>query len=231
MTRLKRAHPGQTRSSSQRISVFLAGDDYDPFSFFGMHKDEKSGELAVRVFHPHASQVAVLDSATGELVANLPRIHDAGIFCGAIERNGDPFCYRLRVKLGDQEHEIEDPYRFGPVLGELDLYLHAEGNYLRGYEKMGAHPTVIDGVSGTSFAVWAPNARRVSVVGDFNGWDGRRHPMRLYPSAGIWEIFLPGVTSGSRYKYEIKARNGALILKADPFAFAAECPPQTASLV
>ena len=231
MTRLKRVPPGQPRGSSQRVSTFLAGDDHDPFSFFGMHKDEKSGELIVRVFHPHASQVKVVDSTTGEQIAELPRVHDAGVFSGVVDRDRAPFRYRLRVKLGTEEREIEDPYRFAPLLGELDLYLHAEGNYLRSYEKMGAHPTVMDGVAGSSFAVWAPNARRVSVVGDFNDWDGRRHPMRLHPSAGIWEIFLPGVTSGSRYKYEIKARNGALILKADPYAFAAECPPQTASVV
>jgi 1,4-alpha-glucan branching enzyme len=214
-----------------RISAILAGDDYNPFSFLGLHKDEESGALVVRAFLPGAARVVVLHRETGEKLAELLRTHDAGFFAGPITSASGRPPYRLRATYGATEIELDDPYSFGPLLGELDLYLHAEGSYLRAFEKMGAHPIVMDGISGTSFAVWAPNARRVSVVGDFNGWDGRRHSMRLHPGAGIWEIFLPGVASGARYKYEIKARNGALLLKADPFAFAAEPPPLTASVV
>ncbi|MDE2133193.1 MAG: 1,4-alpha-glucan branching protein GlgB [Alphaproteobacteria bacterium] len=212
-----------------RISAVLAGDDHDPFSFLGMHKD--SDTLVVRVFQPDALRVAVLRRDTGDELAELVRTHVAGFFIGAILGVSDPISYRLRLSTGTTELVIDDPYSFGPVLGELDLYLHAEGSFLRAFEKMGAHPIVMDGVSGTSFAVWAPNARRVSVVGDFNAWDGRRNSMRLHPGAGIWEIFLPGVGVGERYKYEIKTRSGALLLKADPYAFEAECPPRTASIV
>ncbi|MGC9953082.1 MAG: 1,4-alpha-glucan branching protein GlgB [Rhizomicrobium sp.] len=214
-----------------RISAILAGDDHNPFSFLGMHKDADSGELVVRTFLPDASRVVVLHRETGQELTELMRTHVAGFFAGVVTSGSDRPPYRLHVSYNATEIEIDDPYSFGPVLGELDLYLHAEGSYLRAYEKMGAHPIVMDGVSGTSFVVWAPNARRVSVVGDFNAWDGRRHPMRLHPGAGIWEIFLPGVAPGARYKYEIKARNGALLLKADPFAFEAEHPPLTASVV
>ncbi len=210
-----------------RMTSIVAGDDHDPFSYLGMHAD--SGDLVVRAFHPGASSVTVIDRESGKEVLELPRQHEAGLFAGHIAR--ERFAYKLKVRGNGWETVIDDPYCFGPLLGELDLYLHAEGNYLRGYEKMGAHPTVKDGVEGTSFAVWAPNARRVSVVGDFNGWDGRCHPMRLHPGAGIWEIFLPGVGPGTAYKYEIKARNGSILLKADPFAFQSELPPRTASVV
>jgi len=211
----------------KRALSIVAGDDHDPFSYLGMHED--NGVVVVRVFHPSATAIAVMDRASGAHVADLPRIHDEGLFAGPVGES--LFSYRLRATSPTTEEVIEDPYAFGPVLGELDLYLHAEGNYLRGFEKMGAHPTARDGVEGTTFAVWAPNARRVSVVGDFNGWDGRAHPMRLHPGAGIWDIFLPGIGAGTRYKYEIKARNGSILLKADPFAFQAELPPRTASVV
>jgi 1,4-alpha-glucan branching enzyme len=127
---------------------------------------------------------------------------------------------------------MEDAYRFGPVLGELDIHLLVEGNHLRVFEKLGSHVATFDGVEGASFAVWAPNAKRVSVVGDFNGWDGRCHPMRVRLECGVWEIFLPGVKVGAPYKYEIKDRFGNLLAeKADPFALEAEIPPKTASLV
>lgn len=221
----------KAKAQMHRISAILAGDDHDPFSFLGMHKDVDTGELLVRVFRPDATRIDVLDGETGEDVAQLVRAHDAGLYAGPIAGRRDRFRYRLRVTTGAVATVVDDPYAFGPILGELDLYLHAEGSYLRSYEKLGAHPAVMDGVSGTSFAVWAPNARRVSAVGGFNAWDGRRHPMRLHPGAGIWEIFLPGVSVGARYKYEIKTRDGAILLKADPYAFEAEHPPQTASVV
>ncbi|HUO97321.1 MAG TPA: 1,4-alpha-glucan branching protein GlgB [Rhizomicrobium sp.] len=225
---MDRVEPAPELRDKHALSI-IAGDDHDPFSYLGMH--EHQGGLTVRAFRPGATAVEVVDRASGETVAGLPRIHEAGMFAGPLPAGRGRFAYRLRVKTPSSEELIEDPYAFGPVLGELDLYLHAEGNYLRGFEKMGAHPCVRDGVEGTSFAVWAPNAKRVSVVGDFNGWDGRVHPMRLHPGAGIWDIFLPGVGPGTRYKFEIKARSGAILLKADPFAFQAEIPPRTASLV
>ena len=216
---------------SPRASAIVGADEYDPFSFLGMHKDKDTGELVVRVFDPDACNVTVVDRNTGNDIAQLVRAHDAGLFAGVVATGRDPFAYRLRVTTASGERLIDDPYSFGPVLGDLDLYLHAEGSDLRGYAKMGAHPQVMDGVAGTSFAVWAPNARRVSVVGDFNAWDGRRHPMRVHPGAGIWEIFLPAVAAGARYKFEIKTQDGSILLKADPYAFQAEHPPQTASVV
>jgi 1,4-alpha-glucan branching enzyme len=211
-----------------RIAAIVSGDDHDPFSYLGMHQDAGQ-EVVVRAFHPGATSIAVLEQASGKPVAELVRLDGAGLFAGTVGK--EMFAYRLRVAGEGWSFDIEDPYRFGPVLGELDLYLHAEGNFLRAFEKMGAHPTQKDGVEGTSFAVWAPSARRVSVVGDFNGWDGRFHVMRLHPGAGIWEIFLPGVGPGAAYKFEIKTQTGALLLKADPFAFQAELPPRTASVV
>ncbi len=127
---------------------------------------------------------------------------------------------------------MEDPYRFGSALGELDVYLMAEGTHLRLYEKLGAHPAVRDGVAGVEFAVWAPNARRVSVVGQFNNWDGRRHLMRRFSSSGVWELFVPGMAPGDLYKFELKSADGRLLpLKADPFAFRCEHAPGTASVV
>lgn len=215
----------------ERLAALLAGDEGDPFSYLGMHKDAGSGRLVLRAFRPDASSLAVLDRKTGREAAKLTRAHEAGFFCGVLEGVSDPFPYRLLVNAETAPQMVDDPYSFGPLLGDVDLYLFAEGNWLRSFEKMGAHPAVVSGVAGASFAVWAPNARRVSVVGDFNDWDGRRHPMRLHPGAGIWEIFLPGVSSGARYKYEIKTRDGGLLLKADPYAFEAERAPRTASVV
>ena len=143
-----------------------------------------------------------------------------------------PFAYDLRVAYpGGETYELRDPYSFLPTVGEVDLHLAGEGRHEELYRKLGAHPTEIDGVAGTSFAVWAPNARAVSVVGDFNSWDGRLHPMRTLGSSGIWELFLPGVEPGARYKFELRAQTGELRLKADPYAFEAEVPPQTASIV
>ena len=124
-----------------------------------------------------------------------------------------------------------DAYSFLPTLGETDLFLFGKGDERRIYDKLGAQLRVIDGVPGTSFAVWAPNAQRVSVVGDFNGWDGRCHPMRLLGSSGVWELFVPGLGEGTLYKYEVKNVHGDLVLKADPYGFFFETPPKNASIV
>ena len=144
-----------------------------------------------------------------------------------------PAAYRLQVQWDNyQTAVLEDPYRFGPVLGEMDVWLLGEGTHLRPYEILGANQRVMDGVAGTSFAVWAPHAARVSVVGDFNVWDGRRHPMRLRRECGVWEIFLPGVALGARYKFEILAADGQVLpARADPYARQAELRPATASIV
>ncbi len=201
----------------------------DPFAVLGMHETKQG--LAVRALQPGATRVWVLDEATGEVRAELPQVHDAGIFAVELPLK-QRFAYRLRIQEGDSTREIHDPYAFGSLFGEMDRYLFGEGNHLQLYRLMGAHPRELQGVQGVSFAVWAPNAQRVSVVGDFNAWDGRRHPMRKLIDIGVWEIFIPGLTAGVHYKYEIKGPDGRLLpLKADPFAFESQRPPATASLV
>jgi len=218
------------------IDRILNADYGDPFSILGMHVEGKgrAHHLVVRALQPGAEKVAVVDIKARKEVAELPRIRDEGVFAGVVEGRMEPFAYRLRVtpEGGGAPYDCEDPYRFGAVLGELDVHLLSEGNHLRAFDKMGAHVTTMDGVKGTSFAVWAPNARKVSVVGDFNGWDGRIHAMRNRQECGVWEIFVPGVGPGAIYKYEIRAGFGELMAnKADPFAFEAELPPNTGSKV
>jgi 1,4-alpha-glucan branching enzyme len=213
------------------IDALLHGDHPDPFSILGMHEDER-GVLHVCVLLPGAQQVAVVEASSGNRLAELSALHPDGVFCGPISARRERFAYRLWVKWDSAETEIEDPYRFPPILGEMDVWLLAEGTHYRPYERLGAHLTSVEGVGGTSFAVWAPAARRVSVVGDFNHWDGRRHPMRLRRECGAWEIFLPNVGPGARYKFEIKAADGHLLpLKADPHGFRSELRPATASIV
>ena len=219
------------RNIDDRALRIVSGRHGDPFSFLGMHRDGK-GTLVVRTFQPGARRVDLIRAATSEVVCELKRVHPVGVFEGKIESPGGPFPYRLSIQYGDSEHVIDDPYRFPPILGEIDVHLIAEGRHLRLDEKLGAHPMTIDGISGVGFAVWAPNAQRVSVVGDFNAWDGRRHPMRFRGECGVWEIFLPGIEPGALYKYEILAKSGELVaLKTDPFAFFCEQAPGTAGIV
>jgi 1,4-alpha-glucan branching enzyme len=163
--------------------------------------------------------------------AVLRRIHPAGLFEGTLPGAAAVQPYRLEVSVGERVVEVEDPYRFLPTIGELDQHLIAEGRHQRLWERLGAQLVTLDGVAGSAFAVWAPNARSVRVVGDFNGWDGRLHPMRVLGSSGIWELFVPGVGAGAKYKYEVLGADGALVLKADPLARATERPPATASVV
>ena len=213
------------------IEAIAHGDHGDPFSFLGMHDDGKAG-LIVRAFLPFAKSVTVVEAADGKKVAELRRIHPAGLFAGRMGRRTTRFPYRFRIATAQGEIELDDAYRFPSFMGDLDVHLLGEGSHARIYNCLGAHPMVLEGVAGVGFAVWAPNARRVSVVGDFNTWDGRRHPMRLRHGIGVWEIFVPGIGPGEVYKYEIKARSGEILpLKADPCGFAAECPPRTGSVV
>ena len=194
----------------------------DPFAVLGPH------EGVLRVWRPGATAVAVVDASAW--TEAMMRVTDArGLFETPTPEAG----YRLRVTWADGAVSTEDDaYRFGPVLTPLDVWLLSEGSHLRPYEALGARPIEMEGVAGTAFAVWAPNASRVSVVGDFNTWDGRRHPMRLRRECGIWEIFIPGVTAGAHYKYELLDRDGHLLpLKADPLARASELRPANASVV
>jgi 1,4-alpha-glucan branching enzyme len=209
--------------------AIVGGRHGDPFAVLGMHGERPP---IVRTFQPGASNVYVIDGASGERVADLASIHPDGLFAGPVKERTERFTYRLQVERDGQVTEVEDPYRFPPILGEMDVYLFAEGRHLRLYEKLGAHPSRIEGVNGTSFAVWAPNASRVSIVGPFNQWDGRRHPMRKRVECGVWELFLPGVGVNEMYKFEILGPHGEMLpLKADPVAFRAEHPPHNASVV
>ena len=218
----------QSIAEARAISRGEAGD---PFGFLGLHDD--AGGLVIRAFAPGAETLTAIDAKTGRKIAALEPIEAAeGVFIGKAGRRKNRFAYRLRATRGDAAWEFDDAYRFGPVLGEIDEYLLGEGAHRRLWEALGAHPMTHEGADGVHFAVWAPNARRVSVVGDFNLWDGRRHAMRARGSTGVWEIFVPGLAPGAIYKYEIMARSGAIMpLKADPVGFGAEMRPSTASVV
>jgi 1,4-alpha-glucan branching enzyme len=198
-----------------------------PHAYLGAHPDGDG--VIVRAWRPAAASVAVV-AGRGKPVP-LEQVHPAGVFEGLIPKAELPLSYRFDVDYGDGTQPAEDPYRFLPTIGELDLHLVGEGRHEELWEKLGAHVREIDGVRGTAFAVWAPSARSVSVVGDFNFWDGRIHPMRSLGSSGIWEVFLPGVGAGNRYKFEILTQDGEVRLKADPLAFETEVPPKTASVV
>jgi 1,4-alpha-glucan branching enzyme len=218
------------------IDRIVHADHHDPFAILGMHAEvkDKVKTIVVRTFQPYARRVSVVDSASGDVVAELERVRPEGFYLGPVKGRNERFRYRLRLLPyeGEQEYDIEDPYRFGTILGQLDMHLLAEGRHLRAFDKIGSHPATIDNVAGATFAVWAPNARKVSVVGDFNGWDGRLHPMRNRSECGMWEIFIPGAKAGNAYKYEIRAPSGDLMpLKADPMALEAEIPPRTASVI
>jgi len=218
----------QEATLREQLSALASGRHNNPFAVLGPHR--AGGDRVVRTFQPGATGVDLID-VDGTLLAAMDYIHPAGIYAAVLPPRKRH--YRLRVHYGGgASDEMEDPYRFPSMLGELDLYLLGEGSHLDIYETMGAHVVELLGVRGTRFAVWAPNASRVSVVGNFNGWDGRRHVMRLHPGNGIWEIFVPGVGSGTYYKFELLDQAGRLLpLKADPFANFCESPPGNASIV
>lgn len=201
----------------------------DIFAYLGKHYIG-DGRYQIRSFFPSADAVDILDYENSNVIAAMERVHDAGIFCAQF--NFDCGRYKYRAFFSGHAIEVEDPYRFGSTIHEHDLYLYGEGTHERAYEFLGAHLMTIDGVPGCRFAVWAPNAQRVSVVADFNYWDGRRHTMRNLIPSGIWELFIPHVEAGTRYKFEIKSNDGTLLPhKADPFGFYAQKPPEQASVV
>jgi len=209
----------------QQIERLVRGEHHEPHRLLGAHLD--GDRVRIRAWRPDATGVVAL---IGDDRVTLTKIHPAGLFEVVLPRSDIP-AYRLEVAYGDRSFTIDDPYRFWPTIGEIDEHLVGEATHERLWEKLGAHERTLDGVAGTSFAVWAPNARAVRVVGEFNGWDGRLHPMRLLGSSGVWELFVPGVAAGVRYKYELVNAQGALTLKADPVAFATLAPPGTDSVV
>ncbi|PZW40124.1 1,4-alpha-glucan branching protein GlgB [Pseudomonas sp. URMO17WK12:I2] len=208
------------------VEALIRGEHGDPFSILGPHAFAHG--LTIRTYLPGALGVELIDAVSGEVLGSLEQSSVPGLFSIRIEQQV-PYRYRITWSSGVQE--TEDPYAFGQLLGEMDLYLFAEGNHRELGKSLGAQFTTHEGVQGVRFSVWAPNARRVSVVGGFNGWDGRRHPMRLRQPSGVWELFIPRLTPGEVYKYEILGRDGLLPLKADPMALATELPPATGSVV
>ena len=209
----------------QQIERLVRGEHHEPHRLLGAHLD--GDRVRIRAWRPDATGVVAL---IGDDRVTLTKIHPAGLFEVVLPRSDIP-AYRLEVAYGDRSFTIDDPYRFWPTIGEIDEHLVGEATHERLWEKLGAHERTLDGVAGTSFAVWAPNARAVRVVGEFNGWDGRLHPMRLLGASGVWELFVPGVAAGVKYKYELVNAQGALTLKADPVAFATLAPPGTDSVV
>ena len=208
------------------VQAIVEGRHGDAFAVLGPHAAE--GTVFARVFLPGSDGVELI-GAEGESVGVLERLHEAGFWSGPMVAPG---AYRLRVRTHGTTYEAEDPYRFGPTLGALDLHLLTEGRHRDLGSVLGAHPAVMEGVSGVRFAVWAPNASRVSVVGGFNYWDARRHPMRKHGGAGVWDIFVPGVNVGDVYKYDMLGPHGQpLPQKADPVAWATERAPATGSVV
>ena len=212
---------------SGAVAAIVAARHGDPFAVLGPH--DVDGGCAVRAMLPDATRVTVLARDGAAELVELQRIDPAGFWCGVMPAR---LPYRLRVMSGDSERVTEDAYAFGPALGDLDVYLLGEGRHRELGRTLGAHVMELEGVPGVRFAVWAPNARRVSIVGNFNRWDGRRHPMRLRHGAGVWELFIPRLVPGALYKYELLGPDGGLLpLKADPVAGAHEVPPGTASIV
>jgi len=214
------------------VDRLLGGAHHNPHSVLGAHPHP--GGTVVRVLRPHADEVEVVRGTGVDQVRHpLVEVHDAGLFSGVVP--GPPADYRLAVRYGERVDVVDDPYRWLPTLGEVDLHLIGEGRHERLWEALGAHVRTYDTssgpVTGTSFAVWAPTAQGVRLAGDFNGWSGWAHPMRTLGSSGVWELFVPDVGSGARYKFRILGRDGRWRDKADPMAFAAETPPATASMV
>ncbi|HEX2050211.1 MAG TPA: 1,4-alpha-glucan branching protein GlgB, partial [Actinomycetota bacterium] len=207
------------------VELLARGELTDPHRLLGAHPDGDGA--VVRAWRPGAESVRV---AAGGADVELERVHEAGLFEGRLATPPGRYAVRTRYRDG-VTWDGSDAYAFPPTVGELDLHLTGEGTHRRLWDVLGAHVRAVDGVAGAAWAVWAPNARAVRVVGDFNGWDGRVHPMRLIGSSGIWELFVPGVEAGALYKYEILAADGRVVLKSDPFARATEAPPGSASVV
>ncbi|MBK7578592.1 MAG: 1,4-alpha-glucan branching protein GlgB [Myxococcales bacterium] len=219
------------RGPTEAVHRLFQGDHHEPHQVLGAHPLSIGGRsgVVVRAFHPDATRAECLLS--GGRTLGMVAI-EKGLFAVFVPGEELPLAYRLRFHFADgKSWERGDPYRFLPTVGEVDAHLFGEGNHRQLWRVLGANLRTIDGESGTAFAVWAPNARRVSLIADFNGWDGRLSPMRSLGSSGIWELFVPDVAPGALYKFEIKTHDGGLRFKADPLAQLAELPPATASVV
>ncbi len=223
----------RTQLSLQGISRLVEGTLENPAQLLGSHRiaDGSRKAISVRAYLPDSEQVWLVDREHNE-VRPMRRIHPSGFYEAIRPTNSSTANYRLRVATKNGEvTEMHDPYAVEPLLTEFDLFLFGEGRNWKIYDKLGAHLRTIDDATGVNFAVWAPNAESVQVVGDFNGWNGSQHVMRKHIPAGVWELFVPNITAGEKYKYKIKAKGGNSIEKSDPYGFYAELPPRTASVV
>ncbi len=218
--------------SQSDLDSLLNAEHALPHDVLGMHPlvRNRTRGLLVRAFIRGAESCAVVELATGTLFP-MEQLASAGLFEIFLPDRPEVFRYQLRITHRGEIRQFSDPYSFLPTLGEQDLYLFNEGNEHRIYEKLGAHIREIDGVAGVSFAVWAPSAARVSVVGNFNSWDGRFHPMRSLGASGVWELFIPGLSEGELYKFELRDQAGRLRLKTDPYGTYFEPPPNNAAIV
>ncbi len=217
--------------SKTDIERIIRTEHSDPHSVLGAHPAKINGQqgIILRCFHPDSISVEVL---VGEEIIPAQKLDSQGIFWIWMPGRSLPMDYKVRFHFhGNVDWTVDSPYRFMPTLGDQDLHYLGEGKHYNLYDKMGAHPLEIDGVTGVAFAVWAPNAKRVSLIGDFNNWDGRVYPMRSMGASGIWELFVPGLDQGGLYKYEIKTNSDELRIKTDPFAFSMELRPGSASVV
>ena len=216
--------------SKEEMEAIINGNHGNPFAVLGIHKDKGSKAVFIRTYQPNSQSVELLDDADKSM-GMFTKLDDRGFY----QINLGPrenFNYKLKIQNDKNDtYVIHDTYSFPSILGDIDIYLLAEGNHLDMYKKLGAHVNTINGVRGVSFAVWAPNAKRVSVVGGFNNWDGRVHVMRKHISCGVWDIFIPELREGEVYKFEIKTHEDYVLLKSDPVAFYSEKRPNTASIV
>ena len=210
-------------------SLFLATHS-DLFAYLGRHRLAEGDEV-VRVLIPGAVSVDIVNRRSGELIMPSEKIDERGFFVAVLPDDAPDYALSIRYAEDSEPVIEEDPYHFSSALQDMDSWLLAEGKHLRPYEILGAHFAELDGVKGVRFAVWALNAQRVSVIGEFNHWDGRRHVMRFHRDNGIWDIFIPAVKLNALYKFEIRDANGDVRQKTDPYAFGAELRPNTASVV
>ncbi len=215
---------------SDQIDRVIASDQHDPFQVLGLHfLDGKPKSALVRTFQPYAESVQIIIHGDRQY---MDKMRPEGLFEIVLPGLAEPFPYRYEIQYYDKTmHTVADPYSFLPQLGDMDRYLFNSGTHYRLYEKLGAHEMTIDEIAGTIFRVWAPGARRVSVVGNFNSWDGRVHQMRSLQDSGIWELFIPGVAENELYKFEVRTQYRDLLLKSDPLQFFGEVRPRTASIV
>jgi len=210
----------------QEALKILEARHHDPFTYLGRHDEDD--EVIIRAFIPNVPSVTIVETG-----AQMQRLYHSDLFEWRGHKDDVPDHYHFQWSTAeDESHTICDPYTFPPQLSDFDIHLFGEGNHLHAYRLLGANIQTVDKIVGTLFATWAPNAERVSVVGDFNNWDGRQYPMRVRGGSGLWELFVPGVLAGNIYKFEIRNRHsGDIMLKSDPYARSFELRPQTAAII